>query len=58
MRFCRPLSNSKRQSSPDSWHVEAAKRAQRACFDIVYVYAAHWYLLRQFLDPSNQRSDE
>ena len=40
------------------WHLEAARRAQRAGFDIVYVYACHWYLLKQFLDPSNQRSDE
>jgi dimethylamine/trimethylamine dehydrogenase len=40
------------------WHVEAATRAQRAGFDIVYVYACHWYLLKQFLDPANQRTDE
>lgn len=40
------------------WHRDAALRAQRAGFDIVYVYACHWYLLREFLAPSNIRDDE
>jgi dimethylamine/trimethylamine dehydrogenase len=40
------------------WHREAAIRSMEAGYDIVYVYACHEYLLAQFLDPANDRSDE
>jgi dimethylamine/trimethylamine dehydrogenase len=41
------------------WQVAAAKRAKRAGFDIVYVYAGHGYLPFQFIAArSNQRGDE
>ncbi|HVO03786.1 MAG TPA: FAD-dependent oxidoreductase [Candidatus Cybelea sp.] len=41
------------------WHVEAARRALSAGFDIVYVYACHHYLLHTFLSPiANCRKDE
>ena len=40
------------------WHRAAALRAKAAGFDVVYVYAAHTYLLAQFLDSSlNRRTD-
>ncbi|MFQ5939359.1 MAG: FAD-dependent oxidoreductase [Alphaproteobacteria bacterium] len=40
-------------------HVEAAKRAQRAGFDIVYVYGGHSYLPLQFLSKFyNKRTDK
>lgn len=41
------------------WQVAAAKRALKAGFDIVYVYATHQYLLSHFLSRKwNRRSDE
>ena len=41
------------------WQVQAAKRAKRAGFDIVYVYAGHGYLPFQFIASRwNQRGDE
>jgi dimethylamine/trimethylamine dehydrogenase len=43
------------------WHVDAAKRASKAGYDIVYAYAGHgtMTLLYQFLQKRyNQRSDE
>ena len=41
------------------WHVDAARRAMQAGFDIVYVYATHGYLLSHFLSSEwNRRSDE
>jgi dimethylamine/trimethylamine dehydrogenase len=41
------------------WHVDAARRAVQAGFDIVYVYATHGYLLSHFLSCDwNRRRDE
>ena len=42
------------------WHVEAAQRARRAGYDIVYVYAGHDMSLLQhfFKSQYNKRSDE
>jgi dimethylamine/trimethylamine dehydrogenase len=41
------------------WHREAALRARRAGFDIIYVYSTHTYLVSQFLSRSlNERVDE
>ena len=41
------------------WHRDAALRAKRAGFDIVYVYATHGFLLSQFMSrATNRRGDE
>jgi dimethylamine/trimethylamine dehydrogenase len=41
------------------WHRDAALRAERAGFDILYVYAGMGYLPYQFMLPDyNQRTDE
>ena len=41
------------------WHVDAARRAKQAGFDIVYVYVGHGYLPAQFLSRRyNNRTDE
>ncbi|KRS12661.1 NADH:flavin oxidoreductase [Roseovarius atlanticus] len=42
------------------WHVDAAKRAKRAGFDIIYVYAGHdmTLLMHFLLARHNRRSDE
>ncbi len=40
------------------WHRAAALRARQAGLDVVYVYAAHTYILNQFLDADmNTRTD-
>jgi dimethylamine/trimethylamine dehydrogenase len=42
-----------------AWQAEAARKAKRAGFDIVYVYAGMGYLPYEFLLPEwNQRTDE
>jgi dimethylamine/trimethylamine dehydrogenase len=40
------------------WHVDAAKRAKSAGFDIIYIYATHHFIVHEFLKPTNRRSDE
>lgn len=39
------------------WHLDAAIRARKADFDIIYAYATHGYLLDQFLNDELNRSN-
>jgi dimethylamine/trimethylamine dehydrogenase len=42
-----------------AWHLQAALRARKAGFDIIYVYPSHGYLVSEFLSRTlNERSDE
>ena len=41
------------------WHRDAALRARKAGFDIIYVYPTHGYLVSEFLSRTyNERTDE